>query len=98
MLAFGGYFMWHMARLAVIADETGLTIRGYGRPRHIPKSEIEGFRIGSGFYPSGKCVMALVRGEQVVALEVTRRSGFVPRSNRRLDDQLEQLRAWLSRS
>ena len=95
MLGLGGYIMWHAARLAVIGDEGGLTVRGYGRTRRIPKSEIEGFRIGSGFYPAGKCVMAMVRGEQVIALEVTRGIGRLARSSQRLERQLAELRDWL---
>ena len=64
MLVFGGFFMWHVARLAVIGDHEGLTVRGYYRSRRIPKFEVEGFRIGSGYYPFGNCTFALVRDQE----------------------------------
>ncbi|HEX2274138.1 MAG TPA: PH domain-containing protein [Acidimicrobiales bacterium] len=97
MLAWGGFFIGRMSRLAVIAEEQELVVRNLFRTHHIPRSAIEGFRIGNPppMMPFGKTIHVLVRDEAIVTADVFMASGLTGRGRRSLEARLQQLREWL---
>lgn len=100
MLGFGATLMYRMLRVGVVADESGLLVRNSFRTKRFSWSEVEDFRVGGAAMgmPFGKVVHVLLRNGEVLTLDVTMRPWLFARGRARLDEYVQALRSWLSRS
>jgi hypothetical protein len=87
-----------MYGLAVVARPGELVVRNLFRARTVPKSAIEGFRLGSPTMamPFGRTIHVLLSDDTILTADVFLYS-VGPGTRRRRNEQLEQLRAWLCR-
>lgn len=95
MLAFGAALFYRMFRLSVELRQSELVVRNFFRTIRVSRDTIEGFRIGpTAGQPFSQAIHVLVRGDQLVPLDVTVRPSFFGWGNYFFDRRLAELRAW----
>jgi hypothetical protein len=95
MFIFGAVMIWRTVTMVIIGDEEALIARGWLQRLSLPRSEIEGFRVGK--LRASSCVFVIVRGSGSVPLEATTLP--IPRGlvdETWITDDLRQLNAWLA--
>jgi hypothetical protein len=95
-LTIGAAGLWRTVTLAVTGDEQALIVRNLLRSQVLPRSEIEGFRLGR--WRRVTCVYVLVRGHNEVRLEATTVPSILDVLGSSTDDRftehLERLQTW----
>jgi hypothetical protein len=93
LMALMAGFGWRWARMTVIADATGLTIRNLLTTHHVARRRVRGFRLGGsrGEYP-GRAIRAVLEDGSTIVLAATGSYiGRAPAHGR----QLAELGDWL---
>jgi cell division protein FtsW (lipid II flippase) len=87
---------WRWARMAVIADATGLTVRNLMTTHHVARRRVRDFRLGgSRFEYPGRAIRVVVEDGSTIVLAAT---GRYYRQTPEHEAQLAALRNWLRRS
>jgi hypothetical protein len=91
---FGAVMIWRTVSMVIVGDEQALVARGWWQSLTLPRSEIEGFRVGK--LRASSCVCVMVRGNGSVPLQATTLP--IPRGlveETWITDDLRRLNAWL---
>ena len=96
LAAYGGFILWRMFHLGLIAYPEEIVVRNAFKTRRLPKQSVDGFRIGSPTMPLsfGRTILVLVSDDTAVSADALVWTGIGKRGNARLEHLLAQLRDW----
>ena len=90
---FAAVIGWRLLRLAAIGPSDGrLTVRNHWRDRTVVRDDVTEVLVGRGASSGNRTVLLRLRDGSTVRLDVTE----TPFGTRRLEQQADQVRAWVS--
>lgn len=94
--AYGAFVMWRTTRLGLFAFSDDVVVRNFFKTRRIPKTAVDGFRIGSPSTPLsiGRTIVVLVSDDTTVSADALMWNGIGTRGHARLEGLAAQLREW----
>ena len=96
MLAVGGTLGYRQFRMSVLAEGDTLVVRTNWRTFRWSRQEVDSFieARGGNNVPWGRSAQVVLADRTAVTLDVTQTVGLGKGGSRRLQERLEQLRAW----
>jgi hypothetical protein len=97
MLVFGLGFCYRIFRVSATLDSTALLVRNFSQARRIPRTDIEGFRLGpvSGWWSSRQTIYVLLRDGTVLPLDVAGNRYAFTGGSALLASRMLSLQHWL---